>query len=117
MSLTAICSGFVLPWLLRRRIPLSFSSGIPPQTGDLLVTIPANGGLFPILALGEGSTLQMGFLLATSGAEKPKPGLGIRGQRMMGGLDNTLRSSVLRRKSRCLKGLFSGLCRLFRAAT
>jgi FtsP/CotA-like multicopper oxidase with cupredoxin domain len=59
------------------------------QRLDLLVTIPANGGLFPILALGEGSTLQTGFLLATSGAEKEKPGLGIRGQRMTGGLDNT----------------------------
>jgi FtsP/CotA-like multicopper oxidase with cupredoxin domain len=59
------------------------------QRLDLLVTIPGKGGLFPILALGEGSTLQTGFLLATSGAEKEKPGLGIRGQRMMGGLDNT----------------------------
>jgi FtsP/CotA-like multicopper oxidase with cupredoxin domain len=59
------------------------------QRLDLLVTIPATGGVFPILALGEGSTLQTGFLIATPGAEGPKPGLGIRGQRMMGGLDNT----------------------------
>jgi FtsP/CotA-like multicopper oxidase with cupredoxin domain len=59
------------------------------QRLDLLVTIPANGGLFPILALGEGSTLQAGFLLTTPGAEKQKPELGIRGQRMTGGLDNT----------------------------
>jgi FtsP/CotA-like multicopper oxidase with cupredoxin domain len=57
------------------------------QRLDLLVTIPPSGGSFPILALGEGSTLQTGFLLATPGAEKPK--LGIRGERMMGGLDNT----------------------------
>jgi FtsP/CotA-like multicopper oxidase with cupredoxin domain len=59
------------------------------QRLDLLVTIPATGGFFPILALGEGSTLQTGCLLATPGAEIPKPGLGIRGQRMMGGLNNT----------------------------
>ena len=59
------------------------------QRLDLLVTIPATGGMFPILALGEGSTLQTGFLLATPGTEMPKPALGIRGQRMMGGLDNT----------------------------
>jgi FtsP/CotA-like multicopper oxidase with cupredoxin domain len=59
------------------------------QRLDLLVTIPATGGLFPILALGEGSTLQTGFLLATPGAEMPNPALGIRGKRMMGGLDNT----------------------------
>ena len=59
------------------------------QRLDLLVTIPAPGGVFPILALGEGSTLQTGFLLATPGAETAKPGLGIRGHRMMGGLDNT----------------------------
>jgi FtsP/CotA-like multicopper oxidase with cupredoxin domain len=57
------------------------------QRLDLLVTIPPGGGSFPILALGEGSTLQAGFLLATPGAEKPK--LGIRGERTMGGLDNT----------------------------
>lgn len=59
------------------------------QRLDLLLTIPASGGVFPILALGEGSTLQTGFLLATSGAEIPKPGQGIRGQQMAGGLDNT----------------------------
>jgi FtsP/CotA-like multicopper oxidase with cupredoxin domain len=59
------------------------------QRLDLLLTIPASGGVFPILALGEGSTLQTGFLLATSGAEIPKPGLGIRAQQMIGGLDNT----------------------------
>jgi FtsP/CotA-like multicopper oxidase with cupredoxin domain len=57
------------------------------QRLDLLVTIPPGGGSFPILALGEGSTLQTGFLLATPGAEKPK--LGIRGGQTMGGLDNT----------------------------
>jgi FtsP/CotA-like multicopper oxidase with cupredoxin domain len=64
------------------------------QRLDLLITIPANGGLFPILALGEGSTLQTGFLLATPGKEKQKPELGIRGQRMTGGLDNTQESRL-----------------------
>jgi FtsP/CotA-like multicopper oxidase with cupredoxin domain len=59
------------------------------QRLDLLVTIPDAGGVFPILALGEGSTLQAGFLLATPGVNIPKPAPGIRGQRMMGGLDNT----------------------------
>jgi FtsP/CotA-like multicopper oxidase with cupredoxin domain len=59
------------------------------QRLDLLVTIPANGGVFPILALGEGSTLQTGFLLATPGTEPAKLGLQTRSQRMAGGLDNT----------------------------
>jgi FtsP/CotA-like multicopper oxidase with cupredoxin domain len=48
------------------------------QRLDLLVTIPATGGVFPILALAEGSTLQTGFLLATPGTEIPKPALGSR---------------------------------------
>jgi FtsP/CotA-like multicopper oxidase with cupredoxin domain len=59
------------------------------QRLDLLVTIPASGGVFPILALGEGSTLQTGFLLATPGTEPAKLGLQTRSQRMAGGLDNT----------------------------
>jgi FtsP/CotA-like multicopper oxidase with cupredoxin domain len=59
------------------------------QRLDLLVTIPAVGGVFPILALGEGSKLQAGFLLVTPGSAVPKLTLGIRGQRMAGGLDNT----------------------------
>jgi FtsP/CotA-like multicopper oxidase with cupredoxin domain len=69
------------------------------QRLDPVVTIPATGGLFPILALGEGSNLQTGFLLATPGVEIPKPALGIRGKRMMDGLI-ILRRSVLRRKNR-----------------
>ena len=59
------------------------------QRLDLLVTIPTTGGVFPVLALGEGTTLQAGFLLASPGAGTTKLGLGIRGQRTMGALDNT----------------------------
>jgi FtsP/CotA-like multicopper oxidase with cupredoxin domain len=58
------------------------------QRLDLLVTIPAKGGAFPILALGEGTNLQSGVILATPGASVPK-GLGIHGTRTMGGMDNT----------------------------
>jgi FtsP/CotA-like multicopper oxidase with cupredoxin domain len=59
------------------------------QRLDLLVTIPKTGGVFPIVALGEGSTLQTGVLLATPGAKIPKQTLAIRAQQKMGGLDNT----------------------------
>jgi len=59
------------------------------QRLDLLVTIPEAGGVFPILALAEGTSLQGGVLLATPGAEIPKQSLGIRSQKTMGGLDNT----------------------------
>jgi FtsP/CotA-like multicopper oxidase with cupredoxin domain len=59
------------------------------QRLDLLVTIPQAGGVFPILALAEGMSLQAGVLLATSGAKIPKKSLAIRAQRTMGGLDNT----------------------------
>ena len=59
------------------------------QRLDLLVTIPETGGVFPVLALAEGSTLQAGVLLATPGAKIPKETLAIRAQQKMGGLDNT----------------------------
>jgi FtsP/CotA-like multicopper oxidase with cupredoxin domain len=59
------------------------------QRLDLLVTIPKTGGVFPLVALGEGSTLQTGVLLATPGAKIPKQTLAIRAQQKMGGLDNT----------------------------
>jgi FtsP/CotA-like multicopper oxidase with cupredoxin domain len=59
------------------------------QRLDLLVTIPETGGVFPVLALAEGSTLQAGVLLATPEAKIPKGTLAIRGQQKMGGLDNT----------------------------
>jgi FtsP/CotA-like multicopper oxidase with cupredoxin domain len=59
------------------------------QRLDLLVTIPQTGGVFPVLALAEGSTLQAGVLLATPGTKIPKGTLPIRAQQEMGGLDNT----------------------------
>jgi FtsP/CotA-like multicopper oxidase with cupredoxin domain len=59
------------------------------QRLDLLVSIPEAGGVFPILALGEGTSTQTGVLLSTLGAEAPKQPLSIRSQKTMGGLDNT----------------------------
>ena len=59
------------------------------QRLDLLVTIPETGGVFPILALGEGASLQTGVLLSTPGTKIPKRPLALRPQRKMGGLDNT----------------------------
>src|SRR5215470_1902840 len=59
------------------------------QRLDLLVTIPETGGVFPVLALAEGSTLQAGVLLATPGAKNPRKLFGIRAQKTLGGLDNT----------------------------
>jgi FtsP/CotA-like multicopper oxidase with cupredoxin domain len=58
------------------------------QRLDLLVTI-SQTGVFPILALAEGSSLQAGVLLATPGAKIQKHQLAIRTQKTMGGLDNT----------------------------
>jgi FtsP/CotA-like multicopper oxidase with cupredoxin domain len=58
------------------------------QRLDLLVTIPNDGGAFPILALGAGTSLQTGIVLATPGA-KLSTALGIHSQRTMGALDNT----------------------------
>jgi len=59
------------------------------QRLDLLVTIPETGGVFPILALGEGASLQTGVLLATPGTKIPSRPFALRPQRKMGGLDNT----------------------------
>jgi FtsP/CotA-like multicopper oxidase with cupredoxin domain len=59
------------------------------QRLDLLLTIPQTGGVFPILALAEGSTLQAGVLLATPGAKIPKGTFQSQVQHKMGGLDNT----------------------------
>jgi len=57
------------------------------QRIDLRVKIPAKGGAFPILALGEGTRLQTGVILATEGADLPK----ISGEAgiVAGALDNT----------------------------
>ncbi len=59
------------------------------QRLDLLLTIPEAGGVSPILALAEGTSLQAGVLLITRGAKIPEQPLAIRGQKTMGGLDNT----------------------------
>jgi FtsP/CotA-like multicopper oxidase with cupredoxin domain len=59
------------------------------QRLDLLVTIPETGGVFPVLALAEGSNLQAGVLLTTPGAKASKGTFAIRAQQKMGGLDNT----------------------------
>ena len=42
------------------------------QRMDIEVTIPKNGGAFPILAQPEGTNQQAGFILATEGASIPK---------------------------------------------
>jgi FtsP/CotA-like multicopper oxidase with cupredoxin domain len=65
------------------------------QRLDLLVTIPQTGGVFPILALAEGSSLQAGVLLATPGAKVFKEQLAIRTQKTMGGLDNTQETHLM----------------------
>jgi len=59
------------------------------QRLDLLVTIPDTGGVFPIFALAEGTSLRTGVLLATPGAKIPKQLLATRTQKTMGGVDNT----------------------------
>ncbi len=59
------------------------------QRLDLLVTIPQTGGVFPILASAEGTSLQTGVLLVTPSAKIPKQQLAVRTQKMMGALDNT----------------------------
>lgn len=41
------------------------------QRIDILVTIPQQGGSFPILAQGEGTTLQTGIILITKGSKTP----------------------------------------------
>ena len=68
------------------------------QRLDLLVTIPKTGGVFPILALAEGTSLQAGVVLATPGARIPKQPFGIRAQKTMGGLDNTQEIRLLAKK-------------------
>lgn len=42
------------------------------QRIDIIVTIPEQGGAFPILAQGEGTVKQTGLFLATGGAKIPK---------------------------------------------
>lgn len=57
------------------------------QRIDLRVKIPEAGGAFPILALGEGTQLQAGVVLATKGATVPK--LSSKADVAAGALDNT----------------------------
>jgi len=59
------------------------------QRLDLLITIPETSGVFPILALAEGTSLQAGVLLTAAGIRIPKQLLAIRSPKTMGGLDNT----------------------------
>ena len=68
------------------------------QRLDLLITIPRTGGVFPILALAEGTSLQAGVVLTTPGAKIPKQPFGIRAQRTMGGLDNTQEIRLIAKK-------------------
>lgn len=68
------------------------------QRLDLLVTIPRTGGVFPILALAEGSSLQAGVLLLTPGEKIAKGALEIRGSKTMGGLDNTQETHLVAKK-------------------
>ena len=65
------------------------------QRLDLLVTIPDTGGVFPIFALAEGTSLRTGVLLATPGAKIPKQLVAIRTQKTMGGLDNTQETRLI----------------------
>ena len=70
-------------------LPLSgnfFQLGIA-QRIDLLVKIPDEGGVFPLLAQGEGTRLQCGVILATEGETVSK--LPIEAQIATAGLDNT----------------------------
>ena len=70
-------------------LPLSgnfFQLGIA-QRIDLLVKIPEEGGVFPLLAQGEGTRQQCGVILATEGEVVSK--LPIDAKLATAGLDNT----------------------------
>jgi FtsP/CotA-like multicopper oxidase with cupredoxin domain len=63
-----------------------FQLGIA-QRIDLLMKIPDRGGVFPILAQGEGTRQQCGVVLATEGEKIPK--IPLEAQLATAGLDNT----------------------------
>lgn len=63
-----------------------FQLGIA-QRIDLLVKIPGEGGVFPVLAQGEGTRQQCGVILATEGETVSKPP--IEAEFATAGLDNT----------------------------
>lgn len=56
------------------------------QRIDLLVTIPKDGGAFPILAQGEGTDKQTGLILAIPNAQIPK--FSAKADKLAGGLTN-----------------------------
>jgi FtsP/CotA-like multicopper oxidase with cupredoxin domain len=57
------------------------------QRIDLLMKIPAQGGAFPILAQGEGTTQQCGVVLATAGEQTGR--IPLNAELATAGLDNT----------------------------
>jgi FtsP/CotA-like multicopper oxidase with cupredoxin domain len=63
-----------------------FQLGIA-QRIDLLITIPDQGGVFPIIAQGEGTRQQCGVVLATEGNAVPK--IPVEARFSAAGLDNT----------------------------
>jgi FtsP/CotA-like multicopper oxidase with cupredoxin domain len=63
------------------------------QRIDLRVKIPDQGGVFPILAQGEGTGQRCGVILATEG--KPIPKLSRQTELVTAGLDNTQESRLI----------------------
>jgi FtsP/CotA-like multicopper oxidase with cupredoxin domain len=62
------------------------------QRIDILVTIPSQGGSFPILAQGEGTSLQTGIILLTKGSKVPS--LSSKASQKAGGLTNAQESKL-----------------------
>lgn len=82
LSATAIAvDGHSIEPLVKQQFELAVAQRI-----DLLVTIPKEGGAFPILAQGEGTAQQTGLILATPGAQIPK--LSDKAEKSVGGLTN-----------------------------
>lgn len=77
-----------------RILPLKgseFELGIA-QRIDIVVTIPSEGGTFPILAQGEGTTLQTGVILMTKGSKTAS--LSPKAPQKAGALTNTQESKL-----------------------
>jgi FtsP/CotA-like multicopper oxidase with cupredoxin domain len=62
------------------------------QRLDILVTIPLQGGSFPVLAQGEGTDLQTGIILMTNGSKIPS--LSPKTAQKAGALTNTQESKL-----------------------
>lgn len=62
------------------------------QRIDILVNIPKEGGVFPILAQGEGTDLMTGIILATKGSSVPK--ITPKAQTKVGALTNKQESEL-----------------------